>query len=331
MKEREPRFSESKEIVPDSEMNIVTGAFSYTGQYITRRLLSLGNEVRTLTRNPDCKNPFSDQVAAFPFNFDRPSDLRESLRGVATFYNTYWIRFPYGESTFEKAVENTKLLIEAAKGAGVERFIHISITNASKDSSLPYFWGKGVVEEAIIQSGLSYAIIRPTVIFGPEGILINNIAWLLRKFPIFAIPGSGEYKLQPVFVEDVAEIAVNAAQKDENIIIDAAGPEIYTFGKLVRLIAKKTHSKALIVHFKPERAFFLSQSVDWLVKDVLITRDELKGLMASLLVSESPPTGWKSFSDWLEENKRTVGTQYYPSGVKRYGSIGGRSTSWLEK
>jgi len=301
------------------ERNVVTGAFSYTGQYITRRLLAMGEEVRTLTRRPDRESPFGNQVAAFPFNFDRPKDLTESLRGATTFYNTYWIRFPYGGDTFDKAVANTKVLIAAAKEAGVKRFVHISITNASENSSLPYFRGKGLVEKAIIQSGLSYAIIQPTVMFGGAGgILINNIAWLLRKFPVFAVPGSGEYRLQPVFVEDVAEIAVDAAHKEGSIIIDAVGPETYTFAELVRLIANKIHSKARIVHLRPEQAFFLSKLVGYMVGDVVLTRNELKGLMANLLVSREPPTGKTRLSDWLERNADAVGIQYYPSGLKRH-------------
>ena len=257
-------------------------------------------------------------MLAFPFSFDRPSDLIESLRGATIFYNTYWIRFPYGESTFDKAVENSKALIKAAEEAGVQRFVHISITNASEDSSLPYFRGKGLIEKAIIQSRLSYAIIRPSVIFGAEGILINNIAWLLRKFPIFAVFGSGEYRLQPVFVEDVAEIAVDAAREDDNMVIDAVAPDIYTFDELVRLIASKIHSKARIVHFRPGHAFFLSRLVGYMVGDVVLTRDEVEGLMADLLVSGGPPTGKTRLSDWLEQNTGIVGTQYFPSGLKRH-------------
>lgn len=276
----------------------------------------MGKEVRTLTRHPDPESPFGDQVVAFPFNFDRPSDLIDALRGATTFYNTYWIRFPYGESTSDKAVENTKALIKAAEEAGVRRFVHISITNASKDSPFPYFRGKGLVEKAIIQSRLSYAIIRPSVIFGAEGILINNIAWLLRKFPIFAVFGSGEYRLQPVFVEDVAEIAVNVADEDDNMVIDAVGPDIYMFDELVRLIANRIHSKTRIVHLRSGQAFFLSRLVGYMVGDVVLTREEVKGLMADLLVSGGPPTGRTRLSDWLEQNASTVGTRYLPSGFQ---------------
>ena len=299
------------------ELNVVTGAFGYTGKYITQRLLSMGERVKTLTGHPDYESTFGDQVAAFPFNFDRPSDLTDSLRGATTLYNTYWVRFSHGEVTFDKAVENTKVLIKAAEEAGVQRFVHISIANASEDSSLPYFRGKGLLEKAIIQSRLPHAIIRPTVVFGAEGILINNIAWLLKRFPIFAVPGSGKYRLQPIFVEDLAEIAVNAAHKDDNMIIDAVGSDIYTFDELLQLIANKIHSKARIVHFRPWLALFLSRLIGYIVKDMVLTRDEVKGLMADLLVSEGPATGKTRLSDWLEENAGTVGTRYF-SELKRH-------------
>ena len=272
------------------ELNVVTGAFGYTGKYITSRLLSMGKRVRTLTGHPDRHNPFGNQVRVSPFNFDNQIEQIKSLQGATTLYNTYWVRFSYGEVTVDKAIENTKTLIKAAEEAGVSRIIHISITNASEESSLPYFRGKGILEKAIINSKLSYAIIRPTVIFGPEDILINNIAWFLRRFPLLAIFGSGDYRVQPVFVEDVAEIAVSAAHQNENIIIDAVGPEIYTFDELVRFIANRIHSRAKIIHLRPALALFLSKLVGYMVSDVVLTRDEVKGLMLNLLVSENPPT-----------------------------------------
>ena len=278
----------------------------------------MGKRVRTLTGHPDRQNPFASQVPAFPFNFDRPSDLADSLRGVVTLYNTYWIRFSYGQLTFDRAVENTKVLIKAAEEAGVQRFVHLSITSASPDSSLPYFRGKGLVEKAITESRLSYAIIRPTVIFGAESILINNIAWLLKRFPIFIIPGSGDYRLQPVFVEDVAEIAVSAAHKDDNMVIDAVGPEIYTFDELVRLLADKTHSKAWLIHIRPQLALFFSRLVGYVVKDVVLTRDEVEGLLAGLLVSEEPVMGKTLLRDWLEENAGIVGSQYLSELKQHY-------------
>ncbi|MEW5763123.1 MAG: NAD(P)H-binding protein [Bacillota bacterium] len=300
------------------ELDVVTGAFGYTGKYITRRLLTRGRRVRTLTGHPDRPNPFGERVEVRPFRFDNPAALVESLTGAATLYNTYWVRFPYGPVTYEKAVENTLTLIRAAEEAGVRRIVHISITNASEDSSLPYFRGKGILEKAIVSSRLSYAIVRPTVIFGAEDILINNIAWILRRFPFFAVPGRGDYRLQPVYVEDVAEIAVRAGQEDTDTVMDAVGPEIFTFEEMVRLIAARIGRQARIIHVPPGMALFLARMVGYAVGDVVLTRDEVRGLMANLLVSGGPPTAPTRFSDWLAANAGRVGTAYASELARHY-------------
>jgi len=301
-----------------SELNIVTGAFSYTGKYITQQLLSMGEEVRTLTGRPDRENPFGQQVKPFPFNFDKSRELTENLRGAKTLYNTYWVRYPHRHITFDKAIENNKTLIAAAEEVGIRRIVHISITNPSEGSPFPYFRGKALVEKAIIQSKLSYAIIRPTVIFGPEGILMNNIAWLLRKFPIFAVPGSGDYRIQPVFVEDVAELAVGAGHQDDNIILDAVGPETYTFDELVRMIASQINSRAMIVHISPRLALVLARLIGSVVRDVVITGDEIDGLMSNLLVSETEATAPTLFSEWINQNAGRIGRRYISGLERRY-------------
>lgn len=300
------------------ELNVVTGAFGYTGKYITHRLLSMGKRVRTLTGHPDRQHPFGEQVSVFPFSFDNPTELTESLRGATTLYNTYWVRFPRGQVTFDTAVENSRTLIKAAEEAGVRRIVHVSITNASEGSPLPYFRGKGLVEKAVINSRLSYAIIRPTVVFGAEDILINNIAWFLRRFPVFPVFGSGDYRVQPVFVEDMAETAVSAAHHDEDMIVDATGPETYTFDELVRLIAHKIHSRARIIHLSPGLALLLSRMVGYVVNDVVLTRDEIGGLMANLLVSDAPPTGQTRLSDWLGQNADSLGAKYASELSRHY-------------
>ncbi|MDO8750595.1 MAG: NAD(P)H-binding protein [Dehalococcoidia bacterium] len=301
-----------------AELNVVTGAFGYIGKYITWRLLSQGKRVRTLTNHPAQEDVFHQKVDIAPLNFKNPGELVESLRGATTLYNTYWIRFPRGHTTFESAVDNTRTVVKAAQEAGIRRIVHVSITNASESSPLPYFRGKGLVERAIMDSGLSYAIVRPTVVFGDEDILINNMAWLLRRFPLFALFGSGDYRLQPVCVEDLAQIAVNAGQQREDMVVDAVGPEVYTFDELVRLIAAKTRSRARIVHLRPGLALLLGKLVGYGVRDVIVTRDEVRGLMSSLLLSQEPPTGQTRLSDWLEEHAKSVGRKYASELVRHY-------------
>jgi len=302
----------------DPEVNVITGAFSYTGKYITRRLLAMGKAVRTLTGHPDNPNPFGDRVRVFPFNFDKPDELVKSLQGATTLYNTYWIRFSHGQVTFDRAVKNTKILIKAAQEAGVRRIVHISITNPAKTSRLPYFRGKAILEQVVIDSGLSYAVIRPTVIFGTEDILINNIAWLLRHFPVFPIFGSGEYCLQPIYVEDMADLVIKAGQQERNLVLDATGPDIFSFEELVRLIGDKLHRRVLIIHANPGLAFCAAKLIEPAVGDVLITRDEIAGLMANLLISQKPPTGHTHLGNWLEQNVDSVGKKYASELSRHY-------------
>lgn len=297
---------------------MVTGASGFTGRYIARRLLAMGRRVRTLTGHPGRPGPFGGAVEAVPFHFDDPVELAESLRGARTLYNTYWVRFPYGSVTFDQAVEHTMTLVRAAEEAGVRRIVHVSITGADTRSPLPYFRGKGLVEQAIMRSRLSYAIVRPTVIFGAEDILINNIAWLVRRFPVFPVFGSGDYRVQPVCVEDVAGIAVGAGEQDEPVVVDAVGPDIYTFKELVRLIARAVGSRAAVIHVPPVLRPALAWLVGRLVNDTVLTRDELRGLMAGLLVSHNPPIGQTRLSEWLVRHAGRVGIAYASELARHY-------------
>jgi uncharacterized protein YbjT (DUF2867 family) len=295
----------------------VTGAFSYSGKYITRRLLERGEEVITLTGHPNRPDPFGGKVKAYPLDFDQDS-MSRSLQGVDVLVNTYWVRFDKDENTQPRAVENTRKLVNAAKAAGVKRMVHISITNPSAESHLPYFWGKAANEKAVIESGMSYAILRPTVLVGDEDILINNIAYLLRRFPFFALPGDGTYRLQPVHVEDVAELAVQGVYRTDSYIIDAVGPDIFTFKEMVQLIGEKIGAKRPLLSVPPRLALLAAQFLSLFVNDVILTPEEVDGLMAGLLVSKEAPLGKIHLADWLEKNKDKVGARYASELKKHY-------------
>ena len=307
----------SMAISEPQELDVVTGAFGYTGKYITQRLLDAGRRVRTITGHPKRANGFGNQVEIAPMDFSDRSSLVRSLRGASVLYNTYWVRFNHGRATFGEAVANSRALIQAAREAGVRKIVHLSIANSSLDSHLPYYSGKALVEKAIVESGLSYAILRPTVIFGIEDILINNIVWFTRHFPLFAIPGSGRYELQPIFVEDLAELAIDSARKENNLVLDAVGPEVFAFEDLVRQIAKAVGAKPKFIHVSPRAALQLLRLVGPLVGDVILTREEIEGLMADLLVSKQPATGQTRFSEWLAKNTGVLGTRY-SSEIQRH-------------
>jgi NADH dehydrogenase len=290
--------------------HVVTGAFSYTGRYVARRLLEAGVEVRTLTGHPRRPDPFNGRVAVFPYDFERPKKLEAALEGAEVLYNTYWIRFDHGGTGFATAVRNTCTLILAAVRAGVRRIVHVSIANPSESSPLPYYSGKARLEKEIIRSGLSYAILRPTVIFGREDILINNIAWFLRRFPVFLVPDSGHYRIQPVYVEDMADLMVEAGRSDENLVMDAVGPEVFSFAELVQKIAEVIGRQVEIVPAPSWLVHGGLKLVSGCVNDVVLTRDEIRGLTSELLASNGPPTGKTRLSNWMVRNRRNLGMKY---------------------
>jgi uncharacterized protein YbjT (DUF2867 family) len=298
-------------------VDVVTGAFSFTGRYVAARLLELGREVRTLTRHPQSASPFGARVEAFPLDFDLDT-LTERLRGADTLYNTYWIRSPRGSLTFERVLDNTATLLSAAREADVPRVVQLSVSNASTSSTLPYFRAKALAEEALSSSGLSYAIVRPTLVFAREDVLVNNIAWLLRRLPLFVVPGSGRYTLQPVAVEDVAELAVGAGLGTEPTVMDAAGPDVLSFDEFVRLVREAVGSRAAIVHGSPRLALGLSGLMGKILRDTLVTRAELAGLTRGLLTSEGPPTGSRRFAAWLQENAESVGRSYTSETLRNW-------------
>jgi uncharacterized protein YbjT (DUF2867 family) len=302
-----------------SELHVVTGAFGYSGKYITTRLLEAGVRVCTLTNSTQRANPFGDKVDVHPFNFADQAALTESLHGATVLYNTYWIRFNTKEPGFQHsvAVENTLKLFAAAKQAGVPRVVHTSITNPSEDSPLEYFKGKAVLERALKETGLSYAILRPNVLFGHEDILINNIAWTLRKLPVFGVFGSGQYRLQPMHVDDFAALAVEQGKDRSNRVIDAIGPETFTYRRLVEEIGNIIGVKRAIVSVPPAIGYAVGAMLGKLVGDVMITRDEIEGLMADLLVTNSPPAGSTRLTDWARQHADTLGKHYASELARR--------------
>ena len=284
---------------------------------MARRLLAQGHEVITLTGHPNRPDPFEGQVKAYSLDFDA-AGLARSLAGVDTLFNTYWVRFDHGKYNQDDAVANTRTLLQAAKTAGVRRVVHISITQPSTESTLPYFSGKARNELAVRESGLSYAILRPTVLFGFEDVLINNIAWTLRRFPFFAQMGDGSYPIQPIYVDDLAQLAVEVGNLDENLLWDAVGPDIFTFDELVRLVGERIGRPARIFHAPPGLALAAARLISLFVGDVMLTRDEVDGLMAGLLVSSEPPRGTTHLADWLAEHTDTVGLRYASELARHY-------------
>ncbi len=295
-------------IVPGT--HVVTGAYGYTGKYIAQRLLDRGLPVATVTNSAGRANPFGEQVRAYPLDFANPSALVESLRGASVLYNTYWVRFNYRHFNFAGAIRNSRTLFNAAKDAGVGRIVHVSITNPSPDSPYEYFRGKAEVEEALRDTGVSHAILRPAVLFGGADILVNNIAWMLRRLPMFGVFGDGKYRVQPIHVEDFADLAIEHALGNENTVVNAIGPATFTYREMVAAVAEAIGVRRPIVSVPAWFGLAVSRIVDRFTGDIALTREEIGGLMDGLLYVDTPPVGSIRLTEWAKENSATLGVRY---------------------
>ncbi len=297
--------------------DVVTGAYSFTGRFIARRLLAEERRVKTLTNHPQRAGAEDITAEVAPLQFADRAALVESLRGADVLYNTYWVRFRHGRVRFGDAVANTRILLGAARDAGVRKVVHISVSNPSMDSPLDYYAGKARAENAVRESRLEWAIVRPTLIFGSGDILINNIAWLLRRLPVFGIPGRGDYRLQPVAGEDVAEIATWAAAQGGNVTVDAAGPEIIYYSEMVESIAIAVGRHPRFVHVSPRNTVRAARIIGRIVNDVTLNEPELEGLMQELLVSHEKPRGTRRLDNWLLSSADVIG-RHYASELERH-------------
>ncbi|MGO9342015.1 MAG: SDR family oxidoreductase [Acidimicrobiales bacterium] len=293
----------------DTGTDVVTGAFSYSGAAIARHLQSAGRTVRTLTGHPE-RGSLETGIEARPLDFDDPAGLVESLRGATTLYNTYWVRFAHGGIDHPAAVENSRTLFQAAKRAGVRKIVHVSILHPSVTSPYPYFRGKALVERALAETGLRYAALRPSVLFDDRGVLLNNIAWLLRRLPVFFVGAKGEYRVRPIHADDLAALALDAAAWPDDRVVAAVGPQRPTFAELVSQIHTAVRSKARIVSVPAPVLLGMSKVLGTLMHDVLLTRDEYLSMAEGLADSDAPATGRVGLSEWLSEHGDTLGTNY---------------------
>ncbi len=270
---------------------LITGASGFIGGAIAGRLIDRA-ALRSLTFHP-AKNRFGDRLPSFAYDFDRPERMVEAFRDVDVFVNSYYIRFNHRDATFERAVQQTRALIDAARAAHVRKIVHVSVSNADERSDLPYYRNKGRIERLVRESGLEHTILRPAIVVGPGDILVNNIAFFLRHLPVFTVFGRGRYRTQPMMLEAFAEVAVAAIDgAHPNETLPLAGPSDWTTPALGALAGLKVAGLVL--------------------RDVVLTGDEVKGLTREYLYTQQPLRYGGDFRDWLVQDAvaSTLGRRY---------------------
>jgi uncharacterized protein YbjT (DUF2867 family) len=305
-----------------TQLDVVTGAFSYSGAAIAGELSRRDHRVRTLTGHPE-KAPADSEVDCRPLDFAAPAELRQSMAGAHTLYNTYWVRFSRGAVSHEAAVANSRTLFTAAAQAGVQRIVHVSITNPSLSCTDSYFAGKAQVEQALAECGVPYAIARPATLFGGNGVLVNNIAWLLRRLPVFAIGGRGDYRIRGIHVDDLAALCADLGARPGNVVQDAVGPQALTFRQLVEEIRAAVGSRAAIVPVPGALIPVLAGVLNVALRDRLLTADEYASMAAGRADSAAPATGRIAFTDWVREHGDELGRSYANELDRHFRPAGG--------
>jgi uncharacterized protein YbjT (DUF2867 family) len=290
-------------------VDVVTGAFSYSGAAIASELHAAGRQVRTLTGHPG-RVPASTGIDVRPLNFDDPAKLTGSMRGAHTLYNTYWVRFAHGNVDHDIAVVNSRTLFQAAAQAGIDRIVHVSITHPSLDSPYPYFRGKAQVEQLLGDLGVSHAIVRPAILFGGQDVLVNNVAWLLRHLPVFAVGGRGAYRVRGIHVQDLAQLCVELGARQDTVVMDAVGPQSVTFRELVDAVRVAVDSHTVVLPVPGRLLTVLARALSLILRDTLLTRGEYQAMADGLADSDAPATGKIVFTDWIAEHGPELGLRY---------------------
>lgn len=284
--------------------DLVTGAFGNTGSAIARSLVEQGRHVRTLTTAASDDSDAPIEVIA-P-DWDDPTQLVRSFDGVSTFYNTFWMRTgnPGSHGTdYGMAIARSVALLEAARRAGVERIVHLSVAHADAPDAqrYPYFAAKARVEAVLRSTGIAHAIVRPAVMFGGGPGIVEQLARVLRWVPVFGVAGDGRYQVRPVHVGDVARLCVDGAAHAsvDAVPVDAVGPDRPTFDELVRWVAASVGRRARLVHLPATAVIAAGRTLGTIAREDLLTADELRSTMDGLADTDGPATGTVSLRAWL--------------------------------
>ncbi len=234
-------------------MILITGGTGFLGRHLAPALAEAGLKVRCLVHRQPLPQPLRALgIEEIPGSILEVSSLQPALQGVEQVIHLVGIILETRKRTFETLhVEGTRRLLEAARAAGVRRFVYVSALGARPQDATRYHRTKWEAEELVRASGLPFTIVRPSVIYGPGDAFISRFARLLRLAPVFPFPRSG--RLQPIHVEDVVA-CLRAALQDPRCLDQTfclAGPDRLTLEEILRAVLDALRLRRLLVPLSP--------------------------------------------------------------------------------
>ena len=233
-------------------MILVTGATGFVGRNVVKALRTRGKGVRCLVHTHSRENVVTDyRVEVAHGDILDPTSLREAMKGVDAVVHLVAIIREKGRQTFDLINRGgTESVVQAAREAGVRHFVHMSAIGVREDPGYPYLFSKWQGEQAVINSGLTYTILRPSIQFGDGDEFINTLAGVVKAFPVIPVVGSGKTRLQPVSVEEVGALVslVVDNPRFNGRIIEIGGPDHLTYDEIVDIIVKTLGVRRLKAH-----------------------------------------------------------------------------------
>src|SRR5258707_3918734 len=271
----------------------VFGGTGFLGRHTVRALAKQGYRIRVAVRHPNkgCYLPpmgHVGQIALVKCNVRDPDNLAAAVAGAQAVVNLTGILYQRGEQSFEGIhVEGAEAVAKAAKAAGARTLVHVSAIGADKDAPSRYASSKGEGEERVRATFPEAALVRPSLVFGPEDDFFNRFAALARFLPALPLIGGGQTRFQPVFVGDVAAAIARLVREPAvgGKTYGLGGPSIYTFKELMAIVLRETGRKRLLVPVPFALATLKAMFLQFLPKP-LLTPDQVTLLKSDNVVTD---------------------------------------------
>lgn len=260
-------------------MILLTGATGFVGSHILKRLIDQHIKVRCIVRSiSNARILDSKGIDVHKGDVTDMASLNGSCKGVDTVIHLVGIIREGKGITFEKVhYQGTANILEESKKSGVRKFIHMSALGTRVDAVSRYHKTKWQAEEVVKNSGIDYTIFRPSIICGPEDEFVNMFAKMMRRSPVIPVIGSGNHKMQPIYVEDVVSSFLKTVDNDKTIgkIYELGGPDALTFNDILKTIADVIGRNIMLLHIPTG----IMRPVAWLMEQTLhsphVTREQL--------------------------------------------------------